>query len=72
MSKTASQDGGQTAVGKCDNCGYVTGDDVDFNLPTLAECSKCGEKLESVRMAPTEKVRKLSDDDDDDDGGNGS
>jgi len=50
---------GQVPVGKCSNCGYVTGDDLEYNFPCSSECLKCGEELENTTVADPDTVQTL-------------
>jgi hypothetical protein len=46
-------------VGKCPNCGYVFGDDLDYRFPQSSEC-KCGETIENTTVAEPETVNELA------------
>lgn len=45
-----------TQVGECDEHGFVTGDDVEFNFPQPARCGICGERLERCTVADEARV----------------
>lgn len=54
-------DDGHIAVGKCPNCGYIYGDDLDYRFPEPSKCDGCGEELENTTVADEETVRDLAD-----------
>lgn len=41
-------------VGKCDNCGYLLEDDINFNFPCPNTCVYCGTELEATKVSPKE------------------
>jgi len=47
----------KVAVGNYPSCGYVTGDDVELNLPLAPECS-CGRDLNEVAVADQSEVQE--------------
>lgn len=58
----SKRDGGRVPVGKCPNCGYVTGDDLDYRFPEPSGCLQCGEELTNTTVADAETVQSLADD----------
>lgn len=46
-------------VGKCPNCGYVYGDDLDYRFPNPSACS-CGRELTNTTIAEADTVRELA------------
>lgn len=49
----------QVPVGKCPNCGYVTGDDLDYQFPNPSECLLCGAEMTNTTVAKPETIRAL-------------
>lgn len=54
------QNNDTVAVGQCENCGYVTGDSVDYRFPQPAECNDCGEQLLTTTIADAEEVSRFA------------
>lgn len=44
------------AVGRCPNCGIVTGDELDYRFPNPCECNRCGSQLEKTMIASAEVI----------------
>jgi len=52
----------EIAVGKCSNCGYIYGDDLDYRFPEPSECQHCGQSTKKTAVADEETVRSLAKD----------
>lgn len=52
--------GEKIPVGKCADCGYVYGDDLEYLFPEPSECS-CGRTIENTTVADATTVKALSD-----------
>lgn len=62
VEQSASGAGQTISVGKCPNCGYVCGDDLDYRFPNPSECRVCGEETEKTTVTSEETVRSLTED----------
>lgn len=52
-------DSSRVPVGKCESCGYVAGDDLDYRFPNPSLC-RCGNELENTTVADAETVESLT------------
>lgn len=52
-------DSSRVPVGKCLDCGYVAGDDLDYQFPNPSVC-QCGNELENTTVADAETVESLT------------
>lgn len=59
----SASDTEQIPVGKCPDCGYVYGDDLEYRFPNPSICS-CGAETESTTVADADTVRSLAGTDD--------
>lgn len=46
-------------VGECPDCGYVSGDDVEYRFPNPSKCGDCGTELEKTTMATRFQINRL-------------
>lgn len=47
-------------AGKCENCGIVSGDDVNWNFPLPATCDICGLELVTAGVVSKEKLEEIT------------
>jgi hypothetical protein len=51
----------QIPVAYCHECGYIWGDDLEYNFPNPSVCD-CGNETDRTTVAQEEMVRSLADD----------